>query len=165
METETKIKKFLQNYKHNGETSFSHFIFKFGAGYCDGIGDAIGNGFGDDDVYNTTDSFYGFSVVDKFESRNGYKHGNGGGRCGGIGNTLGDGFGDGKVFKVSNGFYNHGKYISCFGDSAGNGYGGGKIRHDFIIKRFKGSKVYYVDNLPCIFKSVHENYASVENNR
>ena len=49
------------------------------------------------------------------------------------------------------------------GDGSGDGSGYGSGYGDGIrIKQFKGRKVYYIDNIPCIFKSVHENYASVE---
>jgi hypothetical protein len=61
------------------------------------------------------------------------------------------------------------KFLSGYGSGDGSGYGSGYGSGDgsgggneIKIKQFKGRKVYYVDNIPCIFKSVHDNYASVE---
>lgn len=55
----------------------------------------------------------------------------------GYGGGYGDGSGDGS------------------GD--GDGYGGG-----VEIQSYKGQEVYYVDDIPCVFKSVHNDWASVE---
>lgn len=91
--------------------------------------------------------------IKKFLSGNGSGSGNGDGDRYGYGSGNGDGYGNGDGSGSGNGDGNG------YGDGSGDGDGDGRgIR----IKQFKGKKVYYVDNIPCIFKSVHENYASVE---
>ena len=55
------------------------------------------------------------------------------------------------------------KFLYGYGSGNGDGYGSGNgSGYGVKIKQFKGNKVYHVDDIPCIFKSVHENYASVE---
>ena len=73
----------------------------------------------------------------------------------GYGSGYGSGYGDGNGSGSG--------YGSGYGYGYGYGYGSGDGSGSGIkIKQFKGRKVYYVDNIPCVFKSVHENYASVE---
>ena len=70
---------------------------------------------------------------------------------------LGSGDGDGNGSGNGSGGGN--------GSGSGNGNGSGNgsgVRSEVRIKQFKGRNVYYVDNISCIFKSVHENYALVE---
>ena len=76
---------------------------------------------------------------------NGYGDGNGFGNGNENGNGFGNGNGSGNGFGSGNGS----------GNGFGNGFGNG-------IKKFKGHKVYCVDDIHCFFKSVHDNFASVE---
>jgi len=47
--------------------------------------------------------------------------------------------------------------------TTGYGYGSGSGDGDgYRITRYRQKKVYYIDNIPCVFKSVHNNWASVE---
>ena len=71
----------------------------------------------------------------------------------GYGNGYGSGNGYGNGDGSGNGYGS--------GNGSGNGYGSGNGSGN-KIKMFKGCKVYYVDNIPCVFKSVHSNFASVE---
>ena len=70
-----------------------------------------------------------------------FLYGSGDGYGYGSGYGSGDGSGDGD------------------GYGSGNGYGSGD---DICIESYKGSKVYYVDRIPCVFKRVHDNWAEVE---
>ena len=140
---EAEIKKFLSG---NGSGDGSGYGNGYGNEY--GYGDGSGNGYGNG---------YGYGYGDG--NGNGYGYGNEYGYGDGSGNGSGDGSGYG------NGYGNGSGNGSGSGDGSGygNGYGNGSGRGSEIkIKQFKGRKVYYVDNIPCIFKSVHENYASVE---
>ena len=123
-------------------------IEKFLSGYGNGDGDGRGNGNGDGDG-------------------NGYGYGRGNGYGDGYGYGRGNGYGNGNGYRYGRGYGNGDGYGYGNGYGRGNGngygYGYGNGNGDGIkIKQFKGNKVYYVDDIPCIFKSVHENYASVE---
>ena len=120
------------------ETEIKKFLCGYGSGYGYGYGDGDGSGYG-----------------------NGYGYGDGNGDGSGYGYGYGDGYGDGYGYGSGYGSgYGYG-----YGDGNGDGYGDGDgsgYGNGTKIKQFKGNKVYYVDNIPCIFKSVHENYASVK---
>lgn len=114
------------------EAEIKKFLSGYGYGYGRGEGYGRGNSYGDGNEYE-----YG----------NGYGYGSGDG----FGNVRGEGYGRGEGRGEGNGY----------GNGYGDGYeygNGDEIR----IKQFKGREVCYVDNIPCIFKSVHENYASIE---
>jgi len=114
------------------EAKIKLFLIGSGRGSGDGSGD--GNGYGDGDGDG---SGYG----DGYGDGDGSGYGDGGGSGSGYGGGYGDGFG--------------------FGD--GSGYGGGYgDGNDIRIQSYKGKAVYYVDNIPCVFKSVHNDWASVE---
>lgn len=83
--------------------------------------------------------------IKKFLSGFGSGYGFGSGDGNGYGDGSGDGSGNGSGYGFGSGD----------GDGSGDGSG-------INIKSYKGNKVYYVDDIPCIFKSVHENFASVE---
>ena len=130
---EAEIEKFLSGYGYgDGDGN--------GYGYEDGNGNGSGNGDGN-----------GYGYVDG----NGYGYGSGNGSGNGNGSRYGDGYGSGSGDGCGSG--NGNGYGYGYGYGYGNGDGNG-----IKIKQFKGNKVYYVDDIPCIFKSVHENYASVE---
>ena len=46
-----------------------------------------------------------------------------------------------------------------FGDGSGDGSGD---EDNICIESYKGNKVYYVDEIPCVFRRVHDNWAEVE---
>lgn len=79
----------------------------------------------------------------------GYGYGDGSGYGSGYGDGSGYGYGYGSGDGYGSG-YGYGD-----GDGDGSGYG---IR----IESCKGKTVYYVDNIPCVFKSVHNDWASVD---
>ena len=75
------------------------------------------------------------------------------------------GNGDGSGYGNGDGNGNGSGNGSGYGDGNGDGNGSGSGSGDgnrYKIKMFKSCKVYYVDNIPCVFKSVHSNFASVE---
>ena len=119
-----------------------------GRGYGNGDGDGNGYGYGRGNGYGNGDG-YGYGRGNGYGNGDGY--GNGYGNGDGYGRGNGNGYGDGYGYGFGRG--------NGYGDGYGNGYGNGD---GIKIKQFKGNKVYYVDDIPCIFKSVHENYASVE---
>ena len=47
------------------------------------------------------------------------------------------------------------RFLYGSGDGYGDGYGE-------KIAKFRGQSVYYIDSLPCIFESVHNDWASVQ---
>ena len=79
---------------------------------------------------------YGSGYGDGYGSGSGSGYGYGSGYGSGSGSGSGYGYGD--------------------GDGDGDGYGYGS---DDGLVAFAGKKVYYVDNIPTIFHSVHRNYA------
>lgn len=87
---------------------------------------------------------YGYGSGSGYGTGSGYGYGAGSGDCDGDGSGDGSGYGSG--------------YGS--GDGAGNGSGDGS--GDGVIKRLIGNDVYYIDNIPCIFKSIKNNYAKVD---
>ena len=123
-------------------------IKKFLYGY--GYGNGYGYGYGNVDGYGYG---YGYGNVDG----NGYGYGNGYGNGNGNGNGYGYGYGnvDGNVDGNGNG----NGYGNGYGNVDGNGYGNGDC---ICIEFCKGNKVYYIDDFPCIFKRVHDNWAEVE---
>ena len=160
MEAE-KIKKFLYG---NGYGSGSGY----GNGNESGIGYGYGNGNGYGDGYGSGYG-YGYGNGNGNGNGNGYGSGYGNGNGSGIGNGNGSGYGNGNESGIGNGYgsgYGNGNgngNESGIGNGYGSGYGSGYGDGDGIkIKQFKGNKVYYIDDIPCIFKSIHENYASVE---
>ena len=156
---EAEIEKFLSGYGYgygygNGDEDED--------GYGDGSGNGSGNGYGygngsGNGSGNGNGSGYGDG--DGNGDGNGYGYvdgsGNGNGSGDGYGSGSGDGYGSGSGDGCGSG--NGNGYGYGYGYGYGNGDGNG-----IKIKQFKGNKVYYVDDIPCIFKSVHENYASVE---
>jgi len=52
------------------------------------------------------------------------------------------------------------RFLSGYGSGSGSGYGSGNGSGE-KIKRFSGKPVFYVDSIPCVFESVHENWAAV----
>lgn len=162
------------------EATIEKFFLGHGYGHGDGVGYGGGDGHG---------GGYGNGYGNGHENGNGYGNGNGhGGGNGhghgdengygyGYGGGYGGGDGDGDEYGNGGGYgvgYGGG-YEGGDGDGGGDGvgYGGGGGDGDgdgggggdgdgIKIKQFNGNKVYYVDNIPCIFKSVHENFASVE---
>ena len=118
------------------EAEIKKFLYGSGDGY--GYGSVSGYGYG----YGSG-SGYGSGCGDGYGSVSG--DGSGSGSGSGYGSGCGDGYGYGSV--------------SGYGYGYGSGDGSGdKIR----IEGYKGNKVYYVDEIPCIFKCVHDNWAEVE---
>jgi hypothetical protein len=106
-------------------------LFLSGNGYGDGNGNGDGNGYG-------------------------YGDGNGNGYGNGYGNGNGDGNGDGYGYGYGNGDGNGDGYGDGYGDGNGDGNGNGVKLHTYLSK-----PVYYIDGIPCIFKSVVRNFAKV----
>ena len=96
-----------------------------------------GCGYGDGDGYGDG-SGDGYGYGDGDGSGDGYGYGYGDGDGSGDGYGYGDGYGDG--------------YGSGYGDGSGYGYGDG-------IKVLNGDKVYIIDDVPTIIKSVRDNIA------
>ena len=136
---EAEIKRFLSEYG-NG----------YGSGYGNGNGD--GNGYGSGNGYGNGYG-NGDGSGDGYGSGNGYGNGDGSGDGYGSGSGSGNGYGFGSGFGNGSGNGNGNGFGSGFGNGNGNGC---------RIKQFKGNKVYYVDNIPCVFESVHENFTAVE---
>ena len=118
------------------ETRIKAFLsVNFGYGYGDG--DGYGDGYGDGDGSGSGDGYGdgdGSGSGDGFGSGDGSGSGSGDGFGYGFGSGSGDGFGSG------------------YGDGFGSGYGDG-------IKEMNGDKVYVIDDVPTIIKSVHDNIA------
>ena len=81
--------------------------------------------------------------------------GGGGGDGGGGGGGGGDGDGDGDGGGCGGGDGDGGGGGGYDGDGGG-GYDGGEK-----ITIHQGKKVYYIDQIPCVFESVHDNWAAV----
>lgn len=104
---------------------------QYGAGYGSWLGHGSGDGSG-----------FGFGYGDRF--------GSGAGRAAGHGSFVGSGFGFG---------YDDGRgsgYGRGYGD--GHGYGSGD---GYKIKILNANEVHYVDDIPCIFRSIKGNIAKV----
>ena len=84
----------------------------------------------------------------------GYGSGSGSGSGDGYGYGDGSGSGDGDGYGYGSGDGYGSGY--GYGSGSGDGYGSG------VIKRLMGNDVYCVDNIPCIFKSIKNNYAKVD---
>ncbi len=89
--------------------------------------------------------------INGYGDGNGYGNGNGNGDGDGNGNGDGDGDGNGDGYGYGYG-YGDG-YGDGDGDGNGDGYGDG---YGLKFQTYKGNKVYYVDNIPCVFKSVNK---------
>ena len=90
----------------------------------------------------------------------------------GYGHGPGDGYGAGSLFGVGHGYgfgagYGAG---SLFGVGHGYGFGAGSGRGDgdgsgdgagYKIKTLNSNEVHYVDDIPCIFRSIKGNIAKV----
>jgi hypothetical protein len=173
---EAEIKKFLLGNEKRSEYGYEgEYVDGIGYGdgtgygygheceYADGIGYGDGSGYGcglgTDGAGNGSGS--GFGTNDTV----GFKCGLGNGIARGVNTGAGDKYGGGIGYGDGTG-YGYGLGSDGTGNGSGNGFGGGNGNqvsiHYVVIKQFKGNKVYYVDDIPCIFKSVHENYASVE---
>ena len=70
-----------------------------------------------------------------------------------------------KRFLFAGSGYGYG-YGSGYGDGSGYGsgygYGSGDGSGDGDLKKFDGDDVYYIDDIPCIILSIHQNIAIVE---
>lgn len=74
----------------------------------------------------------------------------------------GSGSGDGSGYANGYGYGNG----SGNGDGSGDGYGygsgyGSGFGSGFIIQTFGKQKIYYIDNIPCIIHTIHNNIAKV----
>jgi hypothetical protein len=126
----------------------SVMIERFLAGNGNGNGDGYGYGNGDGNGYG-----YG--------NGNGYGYGYGNGD--GYGNGYGDGYGNGYGNGNGNGYgYGNGNGNgngNGYGNGNGNGYGYG---NGITLKTYRENTVYYVDTLPCVFKSIKGDVAMVD---
>jgi len=125
-----------------------------GSGYGPGDGDGSGSGFGDGYGFGSGSGYGpgdGSGFGDGSGSGSGYDDGSGDGSGSGYGPDDGSGFGDGSG--SGSGFG------SGFGDGFGDGYGPGDGSGH--IKSFNNIKVYYVDGIPCLFRSIKSNIAKV----
>ena len=100
-----------------------------------GDGDGYGDGYGDGDGDGS-----GYGSGDGSGCGSGYGYGYGDGYGSGDGYGYGDGYGDGCG--------------SGYGDGYGDGCGSG-----YVIKELNGDKVYVIDDVQTIIKSVHDNIA------
>ena len=99
--------------------------------YGDGYGSGDGYGYGDGD---------------------GYGSGSGDGYGSGDGDGYGSGSGDGDGYGSGSGSGDGSGYGDGYGSGYGDGYGDG-------IKEMNGDKVYVIDDVQTIIKSVHDNIA------
>ena len=53
------------------------------------------------------------------------------------------------------------RFLTVPGDGSGYGYGYGYGDGDGDLKKFDGDDVYYIDDIPCIILSIHQNIAIV----
>ena len=102
-----------------------------GSGYGSGSGDGDGYGYG-----------YGSGSGDGYGDGSGYGSGSGDGSGDGYGYGYGYGYGSGDGYGSGYGY----------GDGSGYGYGDG-------VKMFSGDKVYVIDEMPTIVKSIRNNVA------
>ena len=127
-----------------------------GSGYGDSSGDGSGDGYG-------SGSGDGDSSGDGYGSGSGYGSGDGYGygSGSGYGDNSGDGYGSGSGSGYGDGYgYGSGSgsgYGDGYGSGSGSGYGDGKGD----LKKFEGDDVYYIDNIPSIILSIHQNIAKV----
>ena len=93
----------------------------------------------------------------------GYSNGNGNGYGGGNGNGYGGGNGNGYGDSNGNGYGDGRGNGNGYGDSNGNGYGYGDGNHSSYgysgIKSINGDKVYTIDGVNTIIKSIKGNIA------
>lgn len=99
-------------------------------------------------------SGYGYGNGSGHGSGNGHGSGHGSGSGSGSGSTCGSGSGYGYGFGCGS------EYKSGCGDGYGYGFGYGN-GYGFIIQTFGKQKIYYIDNIPCIIHSIHNNIAKV----
>jgi hypothetical protein len=101
---------------------------------------------------------------------NNFGYGFGGGDGGGTGHGTGYGFGTGSGHGGSYGFgsgYGSGygtgdSFGSGYGDGSGNGYSngsGGGSGNGSNLKSYNNNKVYYIDDIPTVIKSIRGNIA------
>jgi hypothetical protein len=109
--------------------------------YGDGDGDGYGCGYGDGDGSGSGDG-YGYGCGYGSGDGSGYGSGDGSGYGCGYGSGDGSGYGDGDGSGYGDGY----------GDGDGSGYGDG-------IKEMNGDKVYVIDDVQTIIKSVRDNIA------
>ena len=95
-------------------------------------------------------------IISNSSSGDGNGSGYGNGNSYGSGSGYGSGNGYGSISDPDSG-YGDG-YSSGDGNGFGYGFGNG---NGFKIKMYKGNLVYYIDNIPCTFNSVHDNWACV----
>ena len=138
---ETKIKLFLSGCG-DGDGSGDGYGYDDGLGSGDGAGSGYGGGYG---------SVYGGGYGSGCGYGDGYGDGDGSGDGSGDGDGSGYVDGDGSVYGGGYGSGSGCGYVDVDGDGS-----------DIRIQSYKGKSVYYVDNIPCVFKSVHNDWASVE---
>lgn len=104
-----------------------------------------------------------FLIVPTFDGRgygDDYGDGNGVGYGVGNGDGYGDGTGDGRGYGTGYGYgygYGDGNNVG-YGNSVGDGYGVGDGDAGFVS--INGEKVHYIDGIPTVIFSVHDDYAS-----
>ena len=121
--------------------------YGYGSGYGDGSGDGSGDGDG---------SGYGSGYGDGSGYGSGYGDGSGSGYGSGYGDGSGYGSGDGSGYGSGSGY----GYGSGYGDGSGDGYGSGSgSGYGDGIKSFNGERVYRVDGVSTLIRSVRGNTA------
>ena len=95
-----------------------------------------------------------------YGSGDGYGYDDGSGYGSGYGYGYGDGDGDGYGYGSGSGDGSGSGYGSGSGDGSGSGYGDGDgYGYGYDIKELNGDKVYMIDDVPTIIKSVRDNIA------
>jgi hypothetical protein len=89
-------------------------------------------------------------------SGDGYGYGDGSGDGYGYGSGSGDGYGYGYGYGSGDGSGDGSGYGYGYGSGSGYGYGYG---YGYGIKEMNGDKVYVIDDVQTIIKSVHDNIA------
>ena len=100
------------------------------------------------------------SVSSGYGDGDGYGSGYGDGS--GTGDGDGDGYGDGSGYGYGDGYGDGSGYGSGYGDGSGDGDGDGYgdgYGDGSGIKELNGDKVYVIDDVQTIIKSVHDNIA------
>ncbi len=176
---EDLIKKFLNievnsgsgsgNGNGSGDGSGNGYGSGSGSGYGSGSGSGSGDGDGDGSGYG---SGSGSGSGDGDGSGYGYGSGDGDGSGSGSGNGDGSGNGYGSGSGSGSGYGSGNGYGYGYGDGDGDGSGDGKIKTNKYLKGgikkqihvldvFKSKKVYYIDDIPCLFISIKNNIAKV----
>jgi len=149
---EASIKRFLSGSgsgdgSGDGSGSGDGYGYGFGSGFGDGSGSGDGYGYG-----------YGFGSGFGDGSGSGAGYGDGYGSGSGDGYGDGSGSGDGYGYGFGSGFGDGSGSGAGYGDGDGDGDGSG---YGEKLMKYQGKKVYYIDSIPCVFESVHDNWASV----